>query len=181
MRMRKSSLTLLAAGWMLTTGCGKLTTFPITEKADTTVQGGGIAAMLLSSIPFSGFTNMDLTQNDTLKNQGVKKNQISSVKLTKATLTVTSPSGQTLDFISSLKFVAQTSGVADAEVAHGTDFSGASTDLTPDGAELKPYVTADSMTISTDASGQLPPNDTTIHAELSFDVQVDLVGAVTGK
>ena len=176
------SLLLILCGWPLASGCGKLTTFSIQEKADATVPGGGIASLLVSALPFSGFANLDLTQNDTLKNQGVKKNQIDSVKLTKATLSVTSPSGQTLDFISSLKFIAETSGVANAQVAHGDSFGNVtSADLTPDGAELKPYVTADSMTISTDASGTPPPDQTTLHAELSFDVQVNLVGAITGK
>lgn len=181
MRKAPQALALALAGFWFSAGCGKLTTFDVSEQADSSVQGGGIAATLLSSLPFSGFANMDLTQNSTLKNQGVKKNQISSVKLTGAVLTVTSPSGETLDFISSLKFVAQTDGVADAQVAHGTDFSGTSAELTPDGAELKPYVTAPSMTLSTDASGHPPGQDTTIHAVLHFAVQVDVVGAITGK
>ena len=56
----------------------------------------------------------------------------------------------------------ETDGIDATEVAHGSDFSGSSKELSLDNVDLVPMVVAGSMKFSVDATGSPPPQDTTI-------------------
>ncbi len=54
------------------TACGSgLDTFRITETATTVVPKGTLVEELVGGLGFDGFTDMDLTSNQSLANQGV--------------------------------------------------------------------------------------------------------------
>jgi hypothetical protein len=158
--------------------CG-LDVFDVTVKGSTTVETGSLLEQLVSLPAFSGFNSFDLAQTSEFQNQGVKREQIDSVKMKSFTLSVKSPAGATLDFIDQVSFFAETSGVAKKRVAHKVIADGQSTvSLDLDAVELEPYVTAASMQITTEVSGKRPPVETTVEAVLVFTVDVDVAGAV---
>jgi hypothetical protein len=139
--------------------------------------------MLLGTISFAGFDNFDITQNASLKNQGVSKDQIDSAKMFKVEMKVISPaSGQDFTFINSLKFFVEAPGLPRALLASGGPFPANATtvELDLEDVELKPYVTAESMDITTESSGQKPRQDTTIEATIGLDVDVNVGGAICG-
>ena len=114
---------------------------------------------LVGDVGFGNFASFDITQSQELKNQGVKREQITSVKLTKLSIEVTSPAnGQDLTFIDSLTFFVESPGVAKKEIAKGGPFTAGATkaDLTLVDLELAPYAAAPSMTFTTAATGKRP-------------------------
>lgn len=172
---------LVAAAMVLLGACSSdgIDTFRITESATTTVPKGTLLEELVGNFGFDGFTDLDLTTNQTLQNQGVKRSQIDSVRLTKLTLEITSPAdGQTFDFLSKIEFFVQADGVAKKRLASKDPIDGSvksfACDL--DGLELAPYVAAPSMDITTAATGKRPKNETTIKATMELLVDVNVSG-----
>src|SRR5687767_12227375 len=104
------------------TFCSGVDNFQIDEKSTAVIPGATVVETLVD-IPFAGFGDIDLTQNETLKNRGATKDQIDSVKVTRLTLTVTAPeSGQDFRFLQSLKFFVESPGVPRALIASGGPF-----------------------------------------------------------
>jgi hypothetical protein len=162
--------------------CSGIDNFQIDEKSSTTIPGATLIEQLVN-VGFAGFGNIDITQNTSLKNQGVTKDQIDSVKLSHVTMRITNPpSGQDFTFMSSLKFFVEAPGVQRALIAQGGPFpEGALTvDLQIEDVELAPYAAAERMTITTEANGQRPRQDTTIEATMGLDVDVNIGGAICG-
>jgi hypothetical protein len=158
--------------------CG-LDIFDVTVKGSTTVETGSLLEQLVSLPAFNGFNSFDIAQTAEFQNQGVKKEQIDSVKLKSFTLSVKSPAGATLDFIDEISFFAETNGVVKKRIAHKVIADGqASVALDLDPVELKPYVTAASMQITTEVSGKRPQVETVVEALLVFTVDLDVAGAV---
>ena len=164
--------------------CGKLDTFDISQKSSASIQGASILEQLVGDIGFGGFLNMDISQNEELKNQGVKKNQIDSVHLKTVTLTITDPpSGRDFTFVESLKFYVESEGLERKLIASGGPFeSGLTTvGLNIEDVELSSYAAAPSMNITTEATGRRPSQNTTIEATLALTVDVNVSGALCGK
>lgn len=163
--------------------CDSLDNFDVEQKSRASIPGQTPLEMLLGSVSFTGFDNFDITQNAELKNQGVTKNQIDSVRLSRVTLTVVDPaSGQDFMFISSLSFFVEAPGLPRVRIATGGPFpAGANmVELNVDDVELAPYATAASMNITTESSGQKPQQDTTVEATIGLDVDANLGGAICG-
>jgi len=92
-------------------------------------------------------------------------------------MTVTDPSDGNFDFLDSIKFTAKSSGLDDAEVAHKDVPDGIQNFLCDvDGAELAPYVRAESMEVVTDATARQPDKTTTVHVDANFHIIADVVG-----
>lgn len=168
----------------LLTGCGGLTKISTTQPATATIQGGSILDLLASDIGFGNLGNFDITQSQEFKNQGIKREQLNSVKLRSLTLKITSPaSGQDFTFLQSLAFFVEAPGVAKKQIAHGGPFAAGAKEisLTIDGEELVAYAAATSMTFTTTANGKKPANTTTIEAKVILDADVNLGGLLSGK
>ena len=71
--------------------CGGLDTFTIEQTAQTTVSGASILEQLAGDLGFGDLATFDVTENETLANQGVTKNQIDSVTISTLSLRVLSP------------------------------------------------------------------------------------------
>jgi hypothetical protein len=168
------ALTLLAA-------CHGGPAFDVTAKADSTVPGSPLGA-LISDLPLgASFTNFDLSQTQDFKNQGVTKTEVSSVKVTSLELQITSPNSQDFSFLDSLDFYATAQGLPQVRVAHKEGISSLGLKapnptlvMDLDGAELQPYVTAASMSLTTSANGHQPGQDTDIEATVVFHVTANL-------
>lgn len=165
-------------------GCASaLDTFAITRTPNATIKGDSVLGGLLPSLGFGSLSEMNLSQSDEFKNQGVEKHQVDSVRLTLLRLRVASPASQDLRFMNKIEFYAESPGLAKILVATGGSFGpGQSTvDLTLPAAELKPYVTADKMSLTTVVDGKPPKQDTQIEATVTLRVDVDVTGTVVGK
>src|SRR3954468_16655570 len=85
---------------LVTCGGSSVTRISVSQTASANIPGATLLESLAGDVGFGGLANFDISQSQELKNQGVKKEQISSVKLTSLTLTVTSPAnGQDFTFL----------------------------------------------------------------------------------
>ncbi len=183
-------LALLTA-LVLAAGCDsvKLDTFTITRTGSADIPGGPGLPVLSSVLSLGGLNDMKFSDSQEFKNQGVKPSDVDSVTLSKLRLDVTKPaSGQDLTFFKSVKFYAEGKDPAGAALprvllASGGPFTAGQNgvDLTLTHVELKPYLTAPSMSITSDVDGQPPKQDSTVRATISLRVDVDVSGVVTGN
>ena len=181
-RLARAALTIFTLGAL--SGCGSdgLDTFTITEKATAVIPAGTLVEALAGDIPFGdSFLNFDITQNQEFKNQGVKKSQIDSVKLTKLTLRVVNPSDGDLTFVKSLEFNVSAEGLKTVTVATGGPFADGqkTNNLSVTGAEIRDHVSKPSMSLTTNASGKRPAKETTIEATVELKVDVNVSGLLS--
>jgi hypothetical protein len=165
-------VALLSAG-----ACVPTVEFDVPVSADTSIQGGGLLGGLLGSLGFDGLSSMDLSDTREFSANDTRKEQVTSAKLTQLEMTVTAPADGNFDFLDEISFTAQAQGVDDAEVAHKTVPNGVTNFLCDiDGAELAPFVKADTMSITTDVTAHQPADDTTIHVDANFHISAEVVG-----
>ncbi|MEM6733304.1 MAG: hypothetical protein AAF658_17220 [Myxococcota bacterium] len=162
--------------------CSSLDTFTIEESATTVVQGS-LVGQVLGDLGFAGFVGLDLSENQTLQNEGVERSDIDSVFVRSLSLRITDTTqGQSFDFLNSIAFFAESDGLPRVEIASGADFAPGLTEIGLDvsNVNLADYVAAPTLTITTDASGGAPAEDTSIEATLTLDVDVNVAGALCG-
>jgi hypothetical protein len=169
---------VVGLGLLVTTLSSCSLTFDVKASGEGKVEGSALG-QFFEALPFKGFDNFasfDISQTQDFKNQGVDKEHLESVKLKTLTLKVTDPSSANFNFIDKIAFYAATEGKPKVRIAHKDavprDSREFSLDL--DGAELKDYVSAKSMKITTEASGRSPAQDTTIHVDVVFTVDPQL-------
>jgi hypothetical protein len=178
-----SRLVVVAVVFAALVACGGLTRVSTTQSATATIPGGSLLDLLTGDIGFGNLGNFDITQSQEFKNQGVKREQINSVKLRTLTLTITAPAtGQDFTFLNSLAFFVEAPGQEKKEVAHGGPFAVGAKEvsLTVLDVELAPYATAASMTFTTVANGKKPASTTTIEAKVTLDADVNVAGVLFG-
>lgn len=162
---------------LLLPACNPTVEFDVPVSGDTTVPAGTVLEQVLDQFGFNAFTSMDISQSDQFKVNDVRKDQVTSTKLTKLTMTIKAPAGGNFDWLHKIQFEAAAANVSTQEVAHHDVPTGVSTfncDL--DGVDLAPYVKADSMSITTNANAQHPDSDTTVHVDASFHVTAQVLG-----
>jgi len=166
--------TLVLALAVLPMGCG-LVQFDVPVEGDAQVPGCTGLTCLLGQLGFGSFTSLDLSQSQQWQNNNANKDKVSSATLTAASLDVTVPDGGDLSFLQSLKFSVEAPDAGQVLVAEGQSFPKGQShvDLTahPE-VELAPYVKASAMTITTDASGNQPQQNTTVHAKVTFHIKL---------
>jgi hypothetical protein len=148
-----------------------------TADGSAVVPAATVVDQLLGAVAFAGLDKIDLTEQ--FQNQGVTKDEVSSVVLSSMTLSIQSPQGETFDFLESLSFTAGAPGLPDVEIAHLDTVPKGATSLDLDidpSVELAPYVVAPSMSITTQAMGSKPSQQTTLAAHVVFDVDANLPG-----
>jgi hypothetical protein len=163
--------------------CGGLDTFSITETQRTVIQGSPLPDVL-GLVTFTGFNQMDISSNEELQNQGVERHQIDSVRLTRLTMQLVEPGpNQDFTFIDSIAFFVESAGLEKKRIASGGPFpaDATSVELALDDVDLGPYAAAESMSITTEAEGEAPPENRTIEATIALDVDVNVEGALCGE
>ncbi|HCF60543.1 MAG TPA: hypothetical protein DFS52_21415 [Myxococcales bacterium] len=165
---------------LLLLSCG-VDTFETTVQGSTKVDGApGLLKLLPAFAPFEGLTNLDFSSNQEFENQGVDKSDVDSVKVTRLTLKIASPSDQDFSFLESLRFYAAADGkralVAKKDGIDKLDLRAPNPVLVFDleDVELAPFVSAPSMSIEVEGTGRQPESDTTLEAEVTLRVDVNV-------
>lgn len=160
--------------------CSSLDNVEVPVTAEATIPRRSVLDELLGNLAFAGFDGFDISQSQQFENQGYSREQVDSVHMLEMTLTIRSPAGANFDFLDSIRFYARADGLPPVLVAE--------LDPVPDGAsqltlvvdssiELQPYVIAPEMTLTTEAGGVRPAEETRVEAEAIFDVDVNVTGA----
>lgn len=159
----------------LLAGCGPLT-FEVPVESETTVESGGLVGQLLELGSFAGFKGMDLSSSQEFRNQGIDKQHIDSVRMKSFRLEIVDPANAAFGFLDSIEFHVESEGLEPKRVAHLLEVPKDATaiDLALDDVDLAPYVTAESMSLTTKVTGRPPTKDTRIHAKVVFDVGAKL-------
>ncbi|MRG96726.1 hypothetical protein [Polyangium spumosum] len=167
---------LLAVAAAAVTSCDDLDNFEVDVAAKATIPAGTVLDELLGVLAFEEFQSINLTQE--LDNQGVTKDDVDSVRMISLALVIDGPSGANFDFLESLAFYAETEGQERVLVAELAPVPKGQTsiELVMSGAELKPYVVAPSMKLTTAAKGKRPPQETRVTAAAVLDVDVTVPG-----
>ncbi len=149
----------------------------VDQEASTVVEGSGVIGGLLTTLELGGLDDLSLSVEQELANQGVEPGDITEARLVE--LTLSTPDGEDLSFLTSVSFTISSPDLETVRIAHADELppGQASVTLTLDDVDLTPYLVADSMSIGTDAEGQLPEDDTTIDAFIALDVTATAQGA----
>lgn len=179
--MRLTSVLSVCA-LLLLAGC-PAPGFVAEVKGETTVPGDptGISTVLDAFPSIGSFSSLDFDQNQDFQNQGVTKDQVSSAKLQSLSLKILSPADQNFSFLDSLEFYAKT---GDQEVLVASKHNISSLGLKAPNpvlvldvtdAELQPFITAPSMSISVRGKGRKPSKEVRLQVDVKLDVQVRLL------
>jgi len=183
-RTRKTPATLIehicwALVALILATCGSADNFNVATSATATMASGTSPGTLSSDLGFAALTSVDLKTNSAFVSQGLSDNDIGTVHVLQLTLTITSPaSGQDFSFLQAVRFYVEAPNVAKAEIASGADFTSGATNvvLNLDNIDLKAYVAAGTMKITTAASGTLPGQNTVVEANITFAVDATTPG-----
>lgn len=160
-------------------GCaGGLFSISVGESASTTVEGGGLVGGLTGSLGFTGLSSMGITASEELQNQGVAPGDIDGASLVYFEMEALDGQGD-LAFIDSLSVYVAAPDQPEQLLASSQDFptGQAVVALSVEPLDLTPYIVSESMTLTTDVSGELPDEDTTVEARFELDVRVTGQGA----
>jgi|MDTC01.3.fsa_nt_gb hypothetical protein len=164
--------------------CSGVDNFRITETSQSTVSGATIVEILLGDLGFGNWLNLDITQNETLANQGIERHQLDTVYLHSLTLDIIDGHpDQDFSFIEEIRFYVESSGLDSKLIAHGGPFIDGLTSIGMDleNVNLASYAGAESMTITTDVTGRRPNRQTTLDAEIVLSVDVNVAGILCGS
>lgn len=156
--------------------CG-LDNFHVEYEDDTTIPGSPVGSVL-EFAPFGGaFDGVDLLSDQKLRDEGVSADNLDSARVEVLELSVTAGSSFET-WLDDVAFYVEAEGLPRKLVAekHGIRQLPAGTillDLDCTRVELKPYV-AKPMTITAEATGRPPVEDTQIHARVVVDVDADV-------
>jgi hypothetical protein len=163
--MRNATAAVLLATTLA--GCG-LDRFDVDFSSSTTVPGDPLGGAILDDLPFGGeFAGVNVLEEEELRDAGVDRDDIDSAKLRSMRLEVTD--GEPLPgWLDEVAFYVEADGQPRRLVASRTGIGDlpagtTSIDLDVENVELKPYVIRE-MTISAEANGGPPTEDTTIRA-----------------
>lgn len=170
----RRAIAVAALGALCT--CGTLDKVDVDASAEAQIPRATLLDELLAAVDFGGFDDIDFARE--IENQGVKEDQIDSVRIASFVLSTGAGAAQTLDFIESIEVHASADGLPDVVIADGADFAGKTeAELTVHGdVELKPYVIAPSMTLAVKVTGKRPSDDTTVHADVTLSVDATVPG-----
>lgn len=168
----------VCVAWLST--CSSIDNIDVEAQGQAVIPKRSIVDELLGNLAFAGFSGFDISQTQEFQNAGYTKDQIDSVHMKRFTLTISSPSGATFDFLNSIRFYAETQDQPRVLIAELDPVPDGATQLDLDvvsDVDLTPYVVAPSMSITTEANGVRPAQETTVDADVVLDVDVDITGS----
>lgn len=151
-------------------------------KGETTVPAGppGVTPILNAFPAIASFAGLDFNQNQDFKNQGVSRDQVTSVRARSIELRLLSPSDADFGFLDTLEFYAK-AGDKEERFAHKKDISRLGLrapnpvlKMEVEDVELQPFVAAPSMSIIVRGKGRMPEQEVRLQAAVVLSVQVDL-------
>lgn len=172
----------LLAALLLLNSCSSLLSFDVDSTGTATIQHGPPGTGLIGgALPgFNGFDNFNVSQTQAFKNNNTNKDHISSCRLTKLRLTVTSPAaspGNDLSFLTSIQFYISAPNLPEQRIASSSALPAGQSvvDLAIDDVDIASYAKADSFSITTKATGHAPAQDTTVRADLTLNIHASLL------
>jgi hypothetical protein len=178
-RLHRLPWTVALAALALGT-CSSLDNIEVPVTGDATIPRRSVLDELVGNLSFAGFDGFDISQSQQFENQGYSKDQVDSVRMLEMTLTIRSPAGSNFDFLDAIRFYAEAEGLPRVLVAELEPVPDGASTLSLDvvsSVELQPYVVAPAMTLTTEADGVRPAEETMVEAEAIFDVDVNVTGA----
>ena len=177
--MRKQSVFLFAFfafSSIVTFSCKKIDqilTFTISDKSDFTIPASSSAGLPFS-IPTPAVTS---NSSEAFANNNTDANHVKNIYLEELSLNITSPSGQTFDFVKSIHIYISTKSAAEIELA-GIDNVPSNVQtitLTPTQSALDAYLKSESYTLRTEVVTQaLVSQDVSVEADSRFKVTAKL-------
>ena len=168
----KSVIVLLLVTMLF--GCNKLKHIPFDYSYHKSIDvPGGPIPSFTESFSFVLPTNID----SIMQANGTKPSLLESAKLSALTLNITNPSGQNFSFINSIS-VYVVDGSNEYLIAHKYNVSTTSPtlDMDIDNLELKPYLTAQNMTLKTIGTTNAGTTvDMTIYYDLKIHFEANLL------
>jgi hypothetical protein len=161
---------------LLATACGGLDEVDFTRSTTITVPGGPGGALPVDAI---GAVDLDIDRT-ALEAEGIDPDDVDSARLVGVRLEVTQ--GTSLEqWLDDVELHAEAPGLPRTLLARRTGIralpaSTSAVDLETSGADLKPFVLADTATVIAGASGLQPPVDTTVRVIATIRVDVNVSG-----
>src|SRR5438045_178215 len=165
-----------ATAVLLCSGCSGLINFDVDSNGQSTIPGSPTGSLLPGIIGFQGFNNLSFSQRAEFQNNNTNKDHISECRLTKLSLKVVSPTGNTLAFLTKIDFFIEAPNLPKVHIAGLTPVPGTvSADLTLDDRDIAAYAKSDTFSITTEASGHSPSVNTTIEADLKLHINASVL------
>lgn len=161
---------------LLATACGHLDEFDVTRSATMTIDGiAGSPSLATPSLPVP----LPIDRH-VLEQEGIDPNDVDSARLVALRIEVTQGTNFE-DWLEGVAFTIEASGLSKQLLAQRTGIG-----LLPDGTtavaletsgvDLKPYVLAESSTVTADLTGRAPAVDTTVKVTATVRVDVNVSG-----
>jgi hypothetical protein len=151
-------------------------------KGETTVPAGPPdGSTVLNAFPaIASFAGLDFNQSQDFKNQGITKDEVSSVHAQSVELRLLGPADADFGFLDTLEFFAK-AGDKEARFAREQDISKLGLrapnpvlKLDVEDEELQPFIAAPSMSIIVRGKGRMPGQEVRVQAVVSLNVQEDV-------
>jgi hypothetical protein len=168
---------LALAPLVLLAACGRIDQIDVVRSASATIPGvpGGAA------LPPGAVATFPIAiGRDALSAEGVNANDVDSAKLVGLRLEVTQ--GTSLEqWADALSIYVEAPGLPKVLVAQRSGIRAlpagtTRVDLDTPGVDLKPYVLAQTTSVTAEGSGSAPPADTTLQATATIRVDVNVTG-----
>jgi hypothetical protein len=151
-------------------------------KGETTIPAApaGETDTPLDAFPaFGSFTNLDFNRNQDFQNLDIRKERVTSARLSSFQLKVLAPVDQDFSFLDTVECYAR-SGDREVRVAQKQNISSLNLrapnpvlvlDLTD--VELQPFLAASSMSLLVRGKGRMPSREVRLQADVKLDVLVE--------
>jgi hypothetical protein len=161
--------------------CSDVDNFTVEVSSRTMVPAASVLEQLLGGLDFAGFDSIMFDETQEFQNENVSKDQVESVRLVALRLSISSPPDEGFDFLESIRFFVEAEGLPRVQIAELDPVPRGLRELeieVDSSVELRPYVVAPSMTLTTEVEGQRPVNATTVDANAAFDVDASVGGTL---
>lgn len=174
--MRTAIALSLAAAFAFP-ACGGLDTFDVDVQGTAQIPGSPLSGIISGPLEIPGLTTFKFADVKEFKDNDVDPSDVDSVKLTKLTFTVTAPQDGNLDFLDEVDVYAEAPGLPKVKIAekHPVPDGVQKVSLKMTGVQLKKYVSADEMKITTEVVGRAPKSDTTLRAKATFEIDAAIL------
>src|SRR5216684_3557461 len=130
--MRRLIFPFLMLGTAGCPGLGQVA-FSVDSQGQSTFQGNPAGGFLSVFPAFGGFGSLTFKQNQSFQNNNTNKDHVAEARLTRLTLKIVSPTGATLNFLSTVEFDIGAQGLPTIRIAEANIPANATTvDLTLD-------------------------------------------------
>ena len=172
-------LPYLVVGGVLACRGTTLTHIDVDGADRVTVEAGTVLEELLGDLGFEAFTQMNVVASEELQNQGVEPGDIKEARLVSFELEAIEPADADLSFLDAMTLLVLAPGLPEEVVASAPGFPQGEALVVFDLEEvdLTEYIVSESMTLTTDVSGQRPDRATRIEARYVVEVGVTVKGA----